>query len=127
MDGEIAYENQGVDPPQDDGMGGMEERAHTPTHSTRHSASASADFQTPSQYPPEYPASPPQEDPTKTVDILPLLQPSLRLSRAQLRVYQEMATMAMPTKNKIPGAQVRVRINSNNEARRIALLSKSAW
>ncbi|RAL62277.1 hypothetical protein DID88_004844 [Monilinia fructigena] len=34
MDGEIAYENQGVDPPQDDGMGGMEERAHTPTHNT---------------------------------------------------------------------------------------------
>ncbi|KAF5875587.1 putative septum-promoting gtp-binding protein 1 protein [Botrytis fragariae] len=64
MDAEIAYENQGVDPPQDDAMGGMEERAHTPTHNSRHSASASADFQTPSQYPQEYPASPPQEEPT---------------------------------------------------------------
>ena len=64
MDGEIAYENQGVDPPQDDAMGGMEERAHTPTHNSRHVASASVEFQTPSQYPQEYPASPPQEEPT---------------------------------------------------------------
>lgn len=59
IDAEIAYENQGVEPPQDDSMSGMEDRAHTPTH--RHAPSSSADFHTP-QYTQDYPASPPQDD-----------------------------------------------------------------
>ncbi|PQE16846.1 septum-promoting GTP-binding 1 protein [Rutstroemia sp. NJR-2017a WRK4] len=59
IDAEIAYDNQPVEPPQDDSMSGMEDRAHTPTH--RHAPSSSADFHTP-QYVQDYPASPPQDD-----------------------------------------------------------------